>query len=104
MYMDDAIKAAIELMESDKEKIKERTSYNLTAMSFSARELAEEIKKHIPEFKCTYKPDERQKIADSWPNVIDDSVARKDWGWKHEFDLKKMTTTMLDNLKKDLKN
>jgi len=103
MYMDDAIKAAIDLMESDKEKIKVRTSYNLAAMSFSAGKLAEEIKKHIPEFECTYKPDERQKIADSWPNVIDDSVARKDWGWKHEFDLKKMTIAMLENLKKNLR-
>jgi len=99
MYMDDAIKAAIDIMEADSDKIKVRTSYNLTAISFSAEELAEEIKKHIPEFECTYKPDERQKIADSWPRVIDDSVARKDWGWKHEYDLKKTTITMLEKLK-----
>jgi nucleoside-diphosphate-sugar epimerase len=75
-----------------------RSSYNLSAMSFSPKEIAAEIKKHRPDFTITYKPDFRQQIADSWPQSIDDSVARKDWGWKHEFDLKKMTADMLANL------
>jgi len=102
MYMDDCVKATIDIMEADKEKIKERSSYNLTSLSFSVKELAEEIKKHIPEFKCTYEPDERQAIADSWPKVIDDSAARKDWGWSHDFNLKKLTEVMLKELKKKL--
>lgn len=99
MYMPDAIRATIELMEAPKEKIKTRTSYNLSAMSFSPEEIAAEIKKHIPEFTISYQPDYRQQIADSWPQSIDDSVARTDWGWKHEYDLPKMTEDMLKNLK-----
>lgn len=99
MYMPDAIKATIELMEAPAEQINIRTSYNLSSMSFSPKEIGAEIKKHIPEFEITYKPDYRQAIADSWPQSIDDSVARKDWGWKHEFDLEKMTADMLQNLK-----
>ncbi len=77
-----------------------RHSYNLSGMSFSPKEISAEIKKHIPEFTIDYKPDYRQAIADSWPASIDDSVARNDWGWKHEFDLAKMTKDMLENLQK----
>ncbi|MBN8790552.1 MAG: NAD-dependent epimerase/dehydratase family protein [Terrimonas sp.] len=98
MYMPDAIKATIELMEADAAKISVRTSYNLGAISFSPKEIAEEIKKHIPDFTIDYKPDYRQQIADSWPQSIDDSVARKDWGWQHEYDLSRMTEDMLNNL------
>ena len=100
MYMPDAIRATIELMEADKNKISIRTSYNLSGMSFSPKGIAAEIKKHIPEFSIQYKPDYRQAIADSWPQSIDDSVARKDWGWKEEYDLQRMTTDMLQNLNK----
>lgn len=100
MYMPDAIRGTIELMEAPASKINVRHSYNLSAMSFSPKEIGAEIKKHIPEFAIDYKPDYRQAIADSWPASIDDSVARNDWGWKHEFDLAKMTTDMLANLKK----
>jgi len=99
MYMDDAIRATIQIMESDSSKIKIRTSYNLAAMSFSAKELTESIQKHIPDFKCDYEPDNRQQIADSWPKRLDDSEARKDWNWKPEFDLDKMTIDMLENLR-----
>lgn len=102
MYMDDAIKASIQIMEADPERITIRTSYNLGAISFSVTELADEIKKHIPELTVSYEPDFRQAIADSWPMAIDDSVTRKDWGWKHEFDLEKMTIVMLEKLRKKL--
>ena len=98
MYMPDAIKATIDLMEAPAEKISVRTSYNLSGMSFSPKEIAAEIKKHIPEFTISYKPDYRQAIANSWPQSIDDTVARKDWGWKEEYDLSRMTKDMLDNL------
>ena len=98
MYMTDAIRATIELMESPADKISIRTSYNISGMSFSPKEIASEIKKHIPEFKIVYKHDYRQTIAESWPQSIDDSVARKDWGWKEEFDLAAMTNDMLANL------
>ncbi len=100
MYMDDAIRATIEIMDAPAENIKIRSSYNLAAISFDPKEIAEEIKKHIPDFTITYEPDFRQKIADSWPASIDDSRARKDWGWKHDFDLAEMTNIMLENLKK----
>ena len=98
MYMHDAIRATIELMEAPAEKITVRTSYNISSMSFSPKEIAAEIKKHIPEFSMQYKTDYRQAIADSWPQSIDDSVARKDWGWKEEYDLAAMTADMLTNL------
>jgi nucleoside-diphosphate-sugar epimerase len=100
MYMPDAIRATIELMEAPKEQIRTRTSYNLSGMSFSPAEIAAEIKKHVPGFSISYNPDYRQGIADSWPQSIDDSVARNDWGWKEEFDLARMTEDMLANLKK----
>lgn len=99
MYMDDAIRATIQIMQAPKESIKIRSSYNLSAISFTPKEIAAEIKKHIPDFTITYKPDFRQKIADSWPSSIDDSRAREDWGWQHEFDMDKMTRVMLENLK-----
>lgn len=98
MYMPDAIRATIELMEAPKEAIKVRTSYNLSGMSFSPKEIAASIQKHIPDFTISYKPDSRQAIADSWPQSIDDSVAREDWNWKPEFDLDAMTEDMLKNL------
>ena len=102
MYMPDAIRGTIELMEAPANKISVRTSYNLSGMSFSPKEIAASIKKHIPDFAMSYKPDYRQAIADGWPQSIDDSVARKDWGWKHEYDLDKMTSDMLVNLEKEL--
>ena len=98
MFMDDAIRATLLLMESDSEDIKIRSSYNLAAMSFSPEEIADSIQSRIPDFNITYDPDFRQEIADSWPNSIDDSQARIDWGWKSEFDLEKTTAEMLDNL------
>jgi threonine 3-dehydrogenase len=99
MYMDDAIKATIDLMEAPSETISVRYSYNLAAMSFNPSEIAAEIKKHIPEFTISYKPDFRQDIAASWTESIDDSVARNDWHWKPKFDLASMTIDMLDHLK-----
>ena len=98
MYMDDAIDATIRIMQAPTEQIKIRSSYNLAAMSFTPIEIAAEIKKHIPEFSITYNPDFRQKIADSWPASIDDSEARKDWNWHHEFNLETMTIDMLEHL------
>lgn len=97
MYMDDAVRATISLMEADPEKLTIRTSYNLAAISFTAKDLADEINKNM-KVEVTYKPDHRQKIADSWPQSIDDSVARSDWGWKHEYDLSKMTEVMIREL------
>ncbi|MFN5914928.1 MAG: NAD-dependent epimerase/dehydratase family protein [Chitinophagaceae bacterium] len=98
MYMPDAIRATIELMEAPAEQIKVRTSYNLSSMSFSPQEIHQEIKKHLPDFQISYQPDYRQHIADSWPKSIDDAPARNDWGWKHEYDLSKMTAEMLKNI------
>ena len=98
MYMPDCIKAAIDLMEAEPSRIRCRTSYNVTGTSFSAGELADEIRKYIPEFECEYKPDFRQKIADSWPMSIDDSVARKEWDWKPTYDLADMTKDMIEKL------
>ena len=98
MYMEDAINATVKIMQADAESIKIRSSYNLAAISFTPTEIANEIKKHIPDFEITYQPDFRQKIADSWPASIDDEFARKDWGWKHEFDLSEMAAEMLRHL------
>jgi nucleoside-diphosphate-sugar epimerase len=99
MYMDDAIKATIDLVEAPLDKVKIRSSYNLAGMSFSPKDIALEIKKHIPSFSISYKPDFRQAIADSWPRSVDDSVARQHWGWKPGYDLAEMTRIMLQNLK-----
>ena len=99
IYMEDAVRATMELMESSPEKIKIRTSYNLAGLSFTPEEIAAEIKIHLPDFTIKYDPDFRQAIADSWPASIDDSSARSDWGWKPRFDLSKMTKEMLVQLK-----
>lgn len=100
MFMDDAIKATIDLMEAPAENLSIRSSYNLSAISFTPKDIFESIKHYIPEFEITYNPDFRQAIADSWPSSIDDSVAREDWSWKHRFDLDAMTQVMLNELKK----
>jgi nucleoside-diphosphate-sugar epimerase len=102
MYMPDAIRATIELMEAPSDKISIRTSYNVSAMSFSPAEIASEIQKHIPQFSIHYQPDYRQIIANSWPKSIDDTIAQNDWGWKPKYDLAKMTTDMLENIKKEV--
>jgi nucleoside-diphosphate-sugar epimerase len=98
MYMDDAVKATIDLMEAPSEKVKVRSAYNIAGMSFCPSEIAEEIKKHVPDFEITYQPDFRQGIADSWPDSIDDSAAYKQWGWKPLFSLEKMTKVMIEQL------
>ncbi|MBC7826824.1 MAG: NAD-dependent epimerase/dehydratase family protein [Chitinophagaceae bacterium] len=98
MYMPDAIRGTIELMEAPADKISIRTSYNFSAMSFSPADIGNEIKKYIPEFSLMHNPDYRQAIADSWPKSIDDSIAQNDWGWKPEYDLQRMTKDMLNNL------
>ena len=98
MYIDDAIDATIKIMDATPEAIKIRSSYNLAGMSFTPEDVSEEIKKSITEFKISYNPDFRQSIADSWPKSIDDSKAKKDWGWEHKIDLEKMTKIMLENL------
>lgn len=100
MYMPDAIRATIGIMQADNQKVRIRSSYNLSGFSFSPKEIALEIKKHIPDFRITYKPDSRQGIADSWPQSIDAQEAAKDWGWKADYDLAAMTSDMIQNLKK----
>ncbi|MBK7440991.1 MAG: NAD-dependent epimerase/dehydratase family protein [Bacteroidetes bacterium] len=99
MYMPDAIKATIQLMDAPADKIKIRSSYNLAAMTFSPKMVGAAIKKYIPDFELTYDIDFRQKIAETWPGSIDDSSARSDWGWQHEYDLDKMTVDMLKHIK-----
>ncbi len=100
MFMDDAIRGTIMLMESNEEDIKIRSAYNLSAMSFTPAEIADNIQRIVPDFEITYIPDFRQEIADSWPSSIDDSIARRDWGWQPEFDLERTSELMLRNLKK----
>ena len=102
MYMPDALRAAIEIMESDAAKVKLHRGYNVAAFSFSAGELAAEIAKHVPGFRVSYSPDTRQAIADSWPRSIDDSAARRDWGWKEEYDTPTMVADMLVRLRRRL--
>jgi nucleoside-diphosphate-sugar epimerase len=99
MYMEDAIRATINLMEAPAEQVKIRSSYNVAGISFNPEEIAASIRKHIPNFTISYQPDFRQAIADSWPQSIDDSRAHQDWGWKPAYDLDKMTAVMLENLK-----
>ena len=99
MYMDDAINATLQLMDAPEEIITIRSSYNIAGCSFSPEQVSQEIKKHIPEFHITYKPDYRQKIAESWPESIDDEYARREWGWIPAFDLEKMTDEMLKNIR-----
>jgi len=103
MYMPDAIRATIELMEAPYEQVKIRSSYNLAGVSFTPKQIAKEVKKHIPDFEMTYNTDFRQEIADSWPSSIDDSYAQKDWGWELKYDLEKMTSDMMINLKRQYK-
>lgn len=100
MYMPDAIRATIELMEAPADRVRVRTSYNISAMSFSPAEIGAEVGRHVDGFQMAYAPDYRQSIADSWPRSIDDSVARSDWGWKHEYDLPDMAADMISNLRK----
>ena len=100
MHMEDAIRATIEIMHASSESVKLRGSYNLSGISFSPKDIATEIKKHIPDFSISYKPDFRQAIADSWPKSINDQEARNDWGWKEKYDLPKLVENMLVNLKK----
>jgi nucleoside-diphosphate-sugar epimerase len=100
MYMPDAIRGTIDLMEAPAQKITTRSGYNFSGFSIAPKDVVAEIKKHIPEFTVTYKPDFRQAIAESWPQSIDDTVAQKDWGWKPEYDLTKMAQDMLENIKK----
>ena len=100
MFMDDAIKATVNIMQIPKENLTIHSAYNLAAISFSPDDIAKEIKKHISGFTIDYAPDFRQQIADSWPKSIDDSFARNDWNWNHDFDLKKMTMEMIAQLKK----
>ncbi|NGX37149.1 MAG: putative epimerase/dehydratase [Chlamydiae bacterium] len=102
MYMDDAIKGTIDLMEAPAEKISVRMGYNFSAIEFEPEELVGEINRHNPNFKCDYKPDSRQKIADSWPQTIDDSKARTDWGWSPSFDLRKMSDVMYEGIRRKL--
>ncbi len=101
MFMDDAIRATISLMEKETTALTVRSSYNLAAMSFSPRQLAQSIQGYIPDFEMRYQPDFRQQIANSWPSSIDDALARSDWGWMPNYDLESTTKTMLDNLRKE---
>lgn len=100
IYMPDCIRAAVMLMDADSHSLKHHADFNVAGLSFAAGDLAAEIRKHIPEFVCEYKPDFRQEIADSWPRIIDDSAARGEWGWEPDYDLAAMTADMLEKLKK----
>ena len=100
MYMPDAIRATLEIMEAPSEQIKIRSSYNVAGISFNPNDIGEAIRKHMPQFEITYKPDERQVIANSWPQSIDDSLAREHWNWAHKYDMETMVNDMLVNLKK----
>ena len=104
IYMQDAIRATMEIMQADRKKLTINSSYNLAAISFNPEEIANEIKFLFPDFKITYSPDFRNKIALSWPSVVDDSFARNDWGWKHNFDLKKTTLEMVNGIKNQVSN
>jgi nucleoside-diphosphate-sugar epimerase len=99
MYIDDALRATVQIMEAEREKLQVKTSYNLSGVSFSPQQIVDEIRKHFPNFKIAYEPDFRQRIADSWPQSIDDSYAQKDWNWKAAFDIKHMVSAMIHGLK-----
>jgi nucleoside-diphosphate-sugar epimerase len=99
MYMEDAVRATVEIMRAPADEIKERSSYNLAGMSFTPKEIADEIRKHVKDFSMAYEPDSRQEIANSWPSSIEDTAARNDWNWKHEYDLSNMVAEMLSHLK-----
>jgi nucleoside-diphosphate-sugar epimerase len=99
MFMDDAIRATMELMEAPKEQLRIKSSYNLGGISFTPKEIAASIQEHLPEFTVRYTPDFRQAIADSWPKSIDDSYAQSDWNWKASYDLSDLTREMLENVK-----
>jgi len=103
MYMPDCLKATIDLLEADFSKLKHHSDFNVAGMSFTVAEMADEIRKHIPDFTISYEPDYRQAIADSWPESVDDSAARTEWGWKPDYDLASMTRDMLEQLSKKLK-
>jgi len=103
MYMEDAINATIDLMETDANNIKIRSSYNIAGISFNPKEISNEIKKYIPNLEITYKPDFRQAIAESWPQSINEDITRKHWGWKHKYDLKEMTKIMYEKIKQKAK-
>jgi len=103
MYMPDALRASVELMQANRERVPRHMGYNLAAVSFSAGEIASEIRKYVPGFKVSYVPDHRQDIADSWPRSISDSEARQDWGWSQEYDLAGMTSDMISKLEQRLK-
>ena len=102
MYMPDAIKGTLDLMDAPLENLKHHSDFNFAGMSFSAQELADCIATRMPDFECTFNPDSRQAIADSWPDSIDDSAANKEWDWRPSFDLERMSDDMLDNLKRKL--
>ena len=102
MFMDDAIRGTIQLSQADYSSLKDHSNFNFAGMSFSCEELANEIKKHIPDFEISYEPDFRQQIADTWPQSIDDKEARAQWNWKPEYDLSKMVEVMLENLRKKI--
>jgi nucleoside-diphosphate-sugar epimerase len=102
MYMPDAIKGTLDLMDAPLESLKHHSDFNFAGMSFSAQELADCVSTRMPEFECTFNPDSRQNIADSWPDSIDDSAASEEWGWKPSYDLEKMSDDMLENLKRKL--
>jgi nucleoside-diphosphate-sugar epimerase len=99
MYMPDCLKSTIDLMMADFSKLKHHSDFNVGAMSFSVKEMAESIRKFIPNFEIEYKPDYRQAIADSWPDSVDDTAAREEWGWKPKYDLDAMTEDMLKNIR-----
>ncbi len=101
MFMDDAIRATMEIMDAERSSLSINSSYNIAAMDFTPKQLANEITKHIDNFKISYEPDFRNKIAQSWPNSINDRCARKDWGWKHHFDIQKTTSTMIEAIQKN---
>lgn len=100
MYMPDCLKSIVDLMDADATCLRHHSNFNVTAMSFTAGELAAEIRKHVPGFVCKYAPDFRQAIADSWPASLDDSAAREEWGWNPAYDMASMTTDMLAALRK----